>query len=239
MATTDSTMQSRPTPEQVAELHKALTASPADPCPVTLDQIEAYIKAQLAGVGTLEAFRTLSQHLSLCQSCVSSYTRLYRALLAEKEGRLGQTTPARHFDLPFLPAAPTLMEQVQAALQQIGETITLQLSAALLQSCAPAPALALRGPGDEPFFTLEPDEALRAQWPATVTAYRDANQPDVCTVKVQVKPLGRPFPHRKGIQVTLSSATARWQASTDAYGNALLTGIPVAQLPTLKIDLVL
>lgn len=240
MAITDPTPKERHTPDHSAELLKALAAPIPSHCPVTLDQINEYVVAQLASENTAEWFITLSLHLPLCPTCLSVYTRLYRASVAEKSGRLTQAHPDRRFDISFLDtAAPTLFEQVQAALHQIGNIISLQLSTALLQGLTPAPALSVRGQSGEALLMLEPDETLRQTWPATIHVYRDARQPDQCMVKVQVKPIGRPFPHRKGIQVSLQNATDQWRANTDAYGNALLTDIPIAKLASLKIELAL
>ncbi|MCI0397404.1 MAG: hypothetical protein L0332_29480 [Chloroflexi bacterium] len=219
-----------------------------------LGQLADYVAAQLAGQDILALYPEVAGHLDACPECAGAYARLYELEAAGEALPQPGQLPAPN--LAFLRTAAGRQQQVElaerllAAVRRAGNRLALHFSAELLAALRPPPAaLALRAtsadsvqaPADserysQVLLTLEPAEAVRAQLPLSVTAYRDEQQPADCLVEVVVEPPGRGWPDLAGIPVTLVVAGERRRATTDAWGLAAFAGVPVAQLPDVIIE---
>ena len=143
------------------------------------------------------------------------------------------------------PVQSSLLEQLRDAVQQVGERISLQLSAAFLPMLRPAYALsATRGPGgnqggdqrySELLLQLQPEATLQMVWPVALAAYRDAQQPTVCLIEVTVEPTDRAWPELEGIVVTLTLGEEARTATTDPWGLVSFADVPVVALGEMNV----
>ncbi len=245
-----------------ARLIRALRSKPDDEaCQACLSQLDEYIAAQLAGEDYAARFANVAAHLDACLDCAGAYARLYELELADATNRLPQPDQLPDPDLGFLrhavaePFSPTmrqdllkpadLAEQLQNAIRRTGERLTLQLSNDLLALLRPSPtALLTRAPADterygEQLLNLEPAMVPDLDIPITVTAYRDAHQPEMCLVEAVVEPAGRSWPDLGGIRVTLLLAGEKRQATTDAWGVASFEGVRINKLAEMTFEVTL
>ena len=248
--------------ERRARLAQALQTAPDDAaCQACLSRLDEYVAAQLAGQDYVARFPDVAMHLDACLDCAGAYARLYELEIAEVANRLPQPDRVRDPDLSFLlpgaagPMSPAalrarlraamLTDRLRAALRRIGDRLTLQLSADLLELMRPAPvATPLRAPAAgeryaEVVLALEPDETLRSDLPITMTAYRDSQRPDECLVEVVVEPPGRSWPDLDGNTVVLIAAGERREATTDAWGLVSFAGVSIARLADLTVEVTL
>jgi hypothetical protein len=245
-----------------ARLIRALRSKPDDEaCQACLGQLDEYIAAQLAGEDYVARFANVAVHLDACPDCAGAYARLYELERAETVNGLPQPDQLPDPDLGFLrhPAeeplspttrqaslkAPDLAQQLRHAIRRPGERLTLQLSADLLALLRPSPtALLTRAPADterygEILLSLEPAMVPDLDIPLTLTAYRDAHQPEMCLVEAVVEPAGRSWPDLSGIQVTLHLAGEKREAITDAWGVASFEGVRINDLAGMALEVTL
>lgn len=228
-------MPSEQTTDGARRLARLLIAEP-DPaaCERCLDALEAYCAAQIAGGDP--ALPAVADHLDSCVACSEAYAILYEALLAGDQ--LPEPASSPRPDLAFLgersPAQPTLADALALAVERAGGVIRLRLSQLLLDLLPPPAALALRS-GAAPLMEIAistPGELVEG---LTVTALPDAD-PSLCTLSVRVAIAEREWPDLEGIAVRLTLGDAQRQASTDVWGEALLTRVPRAALSSLQIE---
>jgi hypothetical protein len=243
-------------------LMRALRSKPNDEaCQACLSQLDEYIAAQLAGEDYVARFANVAAHLDACLDCAGAYARLYELELADAANRLPQPDQLPDPDLAFLrhPAAeslsptthqaslkaPDLAQQLRHAMRRPGERLTLQLSADLLALLRPSPtALLTRAPADterygEILLSLEPAMVPDLDIPITLTAYRDAQQPEMCLVEAVVEPAGRSWPDLGGIRVTLLLAGEKHEAISDAWGVASFEGVRINDLADMALEVTL
>jgi len=229
-------------PRPQADLARVLAWSLAEQQIHYTDQLHDYIAAQLAGAPYRAQFPAIALHLDGCVECAELYDRLYLAALAEQQAQLAAPAVLPEPDLTFLqPAAlPTLLAQVQSAFQRIGARITLQLTPDLLPALRPALATAaLRAPTDEARYHDVLLELTGDEWPLTLRAYRDAQQPDTCLVEVQLTLPDRAWPNLGDLAVTLHRQDKQRTLLTDAWGLAVFEEVAVAELAELQVEVVL
>lgn len=206
-------------------------------CRACLDGLEPYVDAQLAGASYAARLPTVAAHLDACVACAEAYALLYEARLADAPaGALAIPAP----DLSFLPRPGAgLADLLAGALERLGDGLRLRLGRPLLDAlrAAPAPAPALRAAfsGDALI-----DLTLSAPTPAVaelrLTVYADPADPALCVARAQLALAGRDWPDLGG-----ATLIARWgggvaQALTDAWGEALLAGIPRERLEGLAVE---
>lgn len=230
--------------ERRRRLAQVIRMKPDDAaCLACLNQLDAYIAAQLGGEDYAARFPDVARHLDGCVECAQAYARLYELERAAMAETLPQPAHLPRPDLGFLqPQSPSLAERLRAALRRAGDRFTLRLSDDLLAGLRPAPAIALtRAPADaeryaEVLLVLRPDESLRSELPFGLTAYRDARRPDECLLEVSVELPGRSWPDLGGLTVALVLGTQKREAVTDAWGLAAFEGVPVAALGEASVE---
>lgn len=205
------------------------------------DQLHDYIAAQLAGEPYRTQFPTIALHLDACVECAELYDRLYVAALAVQQDTLPLPVLLPEPDLSFLaPLTPSLLDQMRSAFRRIGEQLTLHLTPDLLPTLRPALATAaLRAPTAEARYHELLLELTGDEWPFTLRAYRDAQQPDACLVEVQLTLPDRTWPDLGEIGVQLTGPMTPRTALTDAWGLAVFENVPVTSLAELQITVTL
>lgn len=208
-------------------------------CQACLDSLEEYVDAQLAGGSYAARYPAVAAHLDACVACAESYAPLYEARLAEAAAPAAPPRiPAP--DLSFLPRpAPGLAELLAGALERLGDGLRLRLGRPLLDAlaAAPAPGLALRAaPGGDLLLTL----ALSAPTPTIaelrLSVYADPADPARCVARAQLALVGRDWPDLAGVRVAARWAGGAAEAVSDAWGEALLAGIPRDRLEGLTVE---
>lgn len=243
-----------PEEDRIERLLRILRSEPAaEDCQAYLDQLDDYITMQLAREDYLANFAGVAGHLDACVQCAQAYARLYELVAVEVAGQLPSPSSMPEPDLSFLQPAGSnqaqvrrLSEQLRRVVQQTAEKITLFLSADLLNMLQPAATAVppTRTPADperyqEILLQLQPAHIANLDLPFHLTAYRDAQQPHTCLIELIVTPPGRSWPELGGYHVRLQAAGSIWDAVTDAWGLAAFTGIDVASLPQLQIEITL
>ncbi len=187
--------------DPIRRLAQALLA-PTDgsACATILDQLDAYVAAQIDGADYAASRPDVAWHLDSCVECAEAYALFYEARLAEQRAPAPQRIPAP--DLSFLPERPrapasavSLRAAIEAAVERVGEGLRLRLSQALLDLLPPpsGPALALRAGAEPgaPLFDLELDAPAEPIERLQLTAYRQAAPPGHCALRVRLKLRGR------------------------------------------------
>jgi hypothetical protein len=211
-------------------------------CSRCLNELDAYIAAQIAGQDCLIDFPETAWHLDACLDCAEAYARLYNLEKVVIMGVLPEPESVPAPDLGFILASAPFINRLSQAIQQLGDRTRLQLSPDLMAFMQPLPGLApIRGSADaerydEVLLRLEPGSPLRSILPLTLTVYRDAHQPGTCLVEAVLEPIGRGWPDLAGNTVTLISGSDRYDSITDAWGQVAFKDIPIAVLPTLTIE---
>lgn len=212
-----------------------------------MKQLDDYIAAQIAGEDYLVRFTNVALHLDACLQCAEAYARLYELEIAETANRLPRPQQLPEPNLDFLQQGMSdLSAQLKKALRQTADSVTLQLTTALLSLLLPSPAIALtRAPDDsdrygEILFKLEPEKAAGMELPVALTVYRDARQPELCLLEVVVEPPGLSWPDLEGRIVLLNVAGVTQEALTDAWGYVSFADIAMEDLSqtTMEVRLV-
>ena len=224
---------------------KMLRSQPNDAaCRRCIDTLQMYIASQLTGEDYLSRFADVATHLDSCPDCAEIYARVYELELAEMTDQLIEPEYIPEPDLGFLnpqpvPSVPDLLKQ---AVRQWADGLSLQLTAELQKWLHPLPAAQLRqSPTTQDRFSelllkLPPERMPDWDLPISMTAFRDAQNPETCLVEVVVEPPGRSWPHLAGSRVTLQMDEEEKTAETDHNGLASFTAVSVAALPTLNIS---
>jgi hypothetical protein len=229
---------------RLAQFIQVLAPKPQDTrLHLTIDQVDDYVHAQLAGQSYIALFPEAVRHLDSCIACAESYQLLYELALAETMARLPIPASMPTPDLAFLVLVPStsLIEQIRAAVQRIGQQISLQLTPALLPALRPAYALStLRSAAPaqrygEKLIHLEPPADLLTEWPVSLVVYRDVAYNGLCLVEIMVEPPGRYWPDLAGILVTLTINQETQSDFTDAWGMVVFERAPIAWLSEMKI----
>ena len=71
-------------------------------CYDALQDLPAFVAAELEGLAHLPRYRPLRRHLALCPRCGEQYARLLEIVLAEEQGGLPPGKASRGPDLSFL-----------------------------------------------------------------------------------------------------------------------------------------
>lgn len=215
-----------------------------DACETCLQRLDEYIAAQLAGDAYLEQYPDVALHLDACVECAGAYARLYELTVAEANDALPEPAAVPPPDLSFLVSdITTVVAKVLDAITRTGESLTLELSDGLLALLKPPePAAVLRSGAGERYgkvlLRLPPADTDTddIDLPITVTAYRDAEQPDLCLIEVVVTPAGESWPNLDGRSVTLTSGDVVRTSETDSWGVAAFEDVPVDVLSEITID---
>ncbi len=218
-----------------------LIASQPDPaaCEAVLDQLERYCRAQLAGQDAATEFEDVAEHLDWCVACAESYALVYESLLAENAL---PDVIAPQPDLSFLGARPerdmTWTAALRAAIGTAAEGLRITLSQQLLATLVPqGPALALRGEeAAQPLIDLTwrtPGQGVEELQLSALPG----RSGDECDLRIRVALSGKAWPELEGIVVTLRAGGLTRQASTDAWGEVLFSGLQRADLPALDLTI--
>jgi hypothetical protein len=229
---------------QARRLAGALLAQIDDAaCAACLDELEAYVAAQLDGDEYAARWPAVATHLDACVACAESYALLYAAQVAERAQLAPATIPAP--DLSFLQAniaSPSAAGDLRAALglavARAGTRLRLTISRALLDLLpAPsAPALAFRSGGGTALFELTLDETGSTIERLNVSAYADRAAAERCAVRVQVAVRGREWPDLAGIAIALYVGDEQRTAATDAWGESVFADVPTVALARLVVE---
>lgn len=229
---------------RVERFRNVLKKPAAEACEGCLQRLDDYIAAQLAGdaYAYLEEYPNVAMHLDACIECAGAYARLYELAVAEANDALPSPTTMPAPNLSFLETESAgLAERLWEAVIRTDDTLRLELSAGLLALLTPSePAAALRSADDarygEVLLRLDPTEVEDYDVPLTLSAYRDAEQPDTCLVETVVKPAGESWPNLAGRSVTLTIGDAVRTSETDSWGVAAFEGVPIDSLDEMTID---
>ena len=210
---------------------------------LTVDQLDDYVQAQVAGERYTALFPETARHLDSCVACAEIYHLLYELILAEAAAVLPAPASIPEPDLTFLRSAPipSLWQQIRAAVQQIEQQISLQLTPSLVLALRPANAMStLRSAMEgqrygEKLIHLDPPQALLNEWSVTLIVYRDIQYADLCLVEVVVAPPGYQWPNLAGILVTLTVNRSPRTGFTDAWGMVVFELVPITWLGEMKI----
>lgn len=214
-------------------------------CQAIQPQLDDYVTAQLAGEPYATRFPLLALHLDACVACAEAYDLLYSSALAEARGVLPPigSQPDLSFLKQHLTRSPA--EQIRAAIERVGQQISLQFNHALAPMLRPAFTVsALRGATDsqryhEKLIELLSDPSWQLEWPVTLVAYRDNLQPGYCLLEVTVQPEGWNWPDLEGILVTISLKGELRSAVTDAWGITNFEAVPTTWLTEMKLAVAL
>jgi hypothetical protein len=239
--------------ERLKQILQILRFDPDDEaCQDCLSQLEDYIAAQFAGEDYMTRFPRVVVHLDACSDCAGAYARLYELELAEANGTISNPEQIPEPDLGFLQGGSqklhpsvsnNLTKLIQDALRRTGDRILVQFSAELLDLLRPLPsATPVRAPTEsdryhEVIVQLNPDHFQDFDFPITLTAYRDSQQPESCLVEVRVEPPGESWPDLEGRSVTLIVAEERIESLTDAWGVASFESIRIDDLAGMKLEI--
>jgi hypothetical protein len=209
-------------------------------CDSCLDELEAYVEAQLGGRPYATLFPAVARHLDGCVACAEAYGLLYETLAAAAE----PVEPARipEPDLGFLGASvgpgAALLEALAGALRQAADGFRLTLTRPLLELLAPGPGLAeaVRGPGQGALLELSLDDPAPQVAQLQLSVYPAAGDPGTCDVRAQVRLHGREWPDLAGVAVALSAGELRREALTDDWGEALVEGVPRSALEGATLE---
>jgi hypothetical protein len=228
------------------QLHQLLrsAAPPESECAAYLPRLAAYIDAQLAGEDYLTLYADIAAHLDSCLACADSYARLYELEIALAAETLPAPRAIPTPDLSFLSmpeAKPTLLDLLADALTTTAERIRLHLTTELLAFLQPQEsALLTRSSAEdsryhEVLYELQPEQLPESAIPLKLTAYRDAERPELCLLEVTVAPPGERWPNLGGRTVTVQRNGERRTAATDAWGVAAFADLPVTWLADLAV----
>ncbi len=207
-------------------------------CAACLDTLEAYVGDQRAGRDYAALHPTTAHHLDACVECAEAYALLYD--LAELPAA-ALPTPARipPPDLSFLSAAAAakLAELLRSALTHTGNQVRVQLSPTLITAGrAIPPSMAYRDAGTPALFTLAISDPTPAITQLQISAHATSTDASRCTLQAQITLPDRDWPDLAGINVRAVGTSGTLNAQTDAWGVALFTDLPTADLETLVIE---
>jgi len=230
------------------QLRQLLQSTPPleSECEAYLPRLATYIDAQLAGEDYLNRYADIALHLDSCLACADSYARLYELEVTLAADALPASSALVRPDLSFLSRpqesfSPSLRDLLADALTTTAQMIRLQLTTDLLAFLQPQQSAALTRSTvhdsryHEVLYELKPEQYPELAIPIKVTAYRDAERPDLCLLEVTVVPAGERWPNLGGRTVTLQMGGDRMTATTDAWGVAPFLGVAIARLGDVSL----
>lgn len=233
--------------QKLAQFAQAIYTVPTKhDCDQCLANLEAYIQIQLEGGHYIKEMPQVAQHLDLCDICSQAYALLYELAWSEAHGTMAQPDQIPAPDLGFLQASSTSKsakrsQRLQQLLQHLHDRVVLQFTSDLLTLLQPPPNLAVtRLPGDsarygDPILKMEP--ALDINLPITLTVYRDTHQDGFCLIEITIEPPGKSWPDLGGRQVILAFGEKRETAVTDDWGLVYFADVPINDLATMQLEL--
>lgn len=229
----------------------ALLLARPDPtsCNSCLERLEEYIDRQLSGTDYRDALPTVAEHLDSCVACAESYALLYETRLATANSPAHIPPPDLSFlepdaGRPLTPAQLRAYRTTQrtnvlaAAITSAGNRVSLNLSPGLLAANqAPATALRDASGADAPIYELAFTTPSAAISQLQLHVYRDDQATDACTLRVQVALVDRDWPELAGVRVTVHGAGRVQQTTTDQWGEAVFSELPLTELGQLQVEL--
>lgn len=221
---------------------KILRSHPSEQtCDHCIDQLDAFIAAQLSQDDFLKSFGDVAMHLDSCVLCSELYSRLYHLAEAEANGAL--PTPAYYpeFDFSFLGHEEVELSTLRDALTHLSDGFIFQLSTQLNHLFRPSAQSTVRlGKSDGLFgqqlLTIVPPEEEDETFPLSVEAFVDVRDEMHCFVEVNVAPPGKSWPNLGGTAVTLRYDDVLLTAVTNQDGDALFEQIPLNKLEMLTLE---
>jgi hypothetical protein len=210
-------------------------------CADCLDQLESYVEAQLAGRAYTSLFPEVVGHLDGCVACAEAYGLLFETLAAAAQPAEPPRLPEP--DLSFLGASAgsglgaALRAALADAVKQAADGLRLTLTRPLLDLLAPGPGMAqaVRGADAAALLELTIDGPAAGVAQLQLSVY-PADAPEACDLRVQVRLHGRDWPDLAGIAIAVTAAGLRREAVTDAWGEAVIEGVPQAALEGAQIE---
>lgn len=210
-------------------------------CERCLDQLEAYVEAQLGGRAYTSLFPDVARHLDGCVACAEAYGLLYEALASTAAAEPAHIPEP---DLSFLGARESsspgvaLQAAVKDALTQFAAGLQLTLTRALLDLFRPGPGMAEAVRGGDPAALLELtlDDPSPSVAQLQISVYPAVDAPEACDLRAQLRLPGRDWPDLAGVAVIVSAAGLHREATTDAWGEAVIEGLPLSALEGAQIE---
>ena len=214
-------------------------------CDRCIEQLSAYIDAQLAGEDYLARFPEVAAHLDACLDCAGAYARLYDLEIAARSGLLPVSDiPAAN--LTFLDrerprSAIDLGQMLAQALRSTADGLVFQFSQALLVLLQPGPqpAAALRSTPDARYgdvlYRLTATQAPDREMAFELVVYQDKQDPAHCLIEIQLQPAGQNWPDLPIYDVALQAGNAVRTVQTDAWGLASFEDVPLDHLAEMSV----
>lgn len=208
-----------------------------DPSPAACQACQAdlalFVDAELNGQPAARLFPAAAEHLATCTACQQEAAELTRLLAAVRDERVVQPPLPAAFDFSYLPRPAA---RPPWHFDDLGRLV-IQFSADLLRS--------LQGPRLQPAF-LKSDagggfELTLAEGlddlQVTIQADAEAEQPQLVDLTVSVDiPSRDGWPNLAGSEVTWRQGDKVMAVQrTDAFGQAILRGVPLAALAEISI----
>jgi hypothetical protein len=201
--------------------------------------------AEYARVGDLATplsseLQAVAQHLAHCEVCSADYAALLALSRAGEADDLAET-PVPEPDLSFLPSAGPTRAGFGWRWDDLGRLI-VQFSQELLRAFAPPQAL-------QPSFVtkdaIEETALVRfslgedtlEDLSVTLTAYADADDPDLCRITAEVSLAGRQWPDLAETEIVLIVGDQVQTKTTDEWGKVLFKGVRRADLPRVRFQI--
>lgn len=208
-------------------------------CAACHADLAAYVEADLGGEDAAADFPDVHRHLRQCQDCGQAAAELRTLYALEQGAELEQPPVPGQFDFSYLPPAPAPETEPDPnfwRLDELGRLI-IEFSETLLRGLQPPlqPGYLKSAPADAPaHFVLSLGDDLDDLAVSIETVQTDAELAAL-TVAVDIPSRGG-WPHLAGIEVTVGKAADVIATEvTDAFGHALFPGIPLADLPRLRL----
>jgi hypothetical protein len=226
---------------------RASSIAEEDPlsCGPCQDLLPEYHDAVLDGRTGEARWHPVALHLQLCPHCAAAYAEI-ADMFAIADGVRGEEPPIYPApQLAFLrpkPAASQPAQQRWWHWNQLGRLV-IALSDELLRGLPspqqPAYAAAQHRANAPmvPLWLLTLDEELN-NLAVRITAALMQNDPERCTLLIDVSIPGRGWPDLAGARVILKRSDVQLATQeTDAYGKAAFEAVAVAELPALVIEI--
>jgi hypothetical protein len=139
-------------------------------------------------------------------------------------------------------AAPDLSDIVRRAIAYIDATLRVTFSRELLDRLAippqtPMPAYREQ-PQQKPLYDIVIDHPTPDVEQLQMTVYPDLQSTDRCTLRVRVALPGRDWPDLAGVAVLARLSGVKHHATTDPWGEAIISDLPLADLPELHVEVI-
>jgi len=236
--------------ERRSKLTRVLQSTHTDEdCDTCISNLDNYIAAQLAGDDYLTLLPDVALHLDSCINCSKIYSRLYELEVAEMEDAIREPQSIPLPDLAFLSqkeaasAIDKITQLLDRSLRRGGEIISVQLSNMLLSLLSTIPISTQReavahseARYSEVVLEISPDRFPALNLPFSLTAFRDAYQPDLCLVEVKIYISGLHGPELGGKKVSLNIDETIRQVFTNPGGVASFEEVPISDLEKMEVS---